>query len=196
MDLIINKKTFKQYKDTIYYVSKHGEVYSTYAKKIIKGLKRNVKGKTYLYIDVKNKETKKRQHINIHKMVYTAWIREPKKGEQVNHKDDNSLNNNLDNLYIGNQKENILDCINNEHRVGNVFYFTVLDKEKNKILTFCPAKNFIEYCGHPNKNGCLNKYFNKKWFKKRYEIIEFKRINNLNHYQNVTTMADECKPVE
>ena len=31
--IIINRKKFKQYKDTIYYVSKDGEIYSSYAKR-------------------------------------------------------------------------------------------------------------------------------------------------------------------
>ena len=77
-----------------------------------------------------------------------------------------------------------------------MFYLTIYDKEKDIIKTFCPANNFIEYCGHSNKSGSLNKFFSKNWFKKRYKIIEFKRINNMNEYKSVTTMDDECNPVE
>ena len=32
MDLIYNRKVFRQFRDSIYYVSKDGEVYSTYKK--------------------------------------------------------------------------------------------------------------------------------------------------------------------
>lgn len=39
---------------------------------------------------------------------------------QINHRDDNKENPSLSNLYLGNQKENISDCINNKHRVGHI----------------------------------------------------------------------------
>ena len=194
--IIINRKKFKQYKDTIYYVSKDGEIYSSYANKIIKKHIRETKNKKYEYIDIYSKKKKKQQHVNVHKIVFETWVRKLKKGEQINHKDDNSLNNKLSNLYVGGQKDNINDCIKNDHRVGNVFYLTVYDKEVRQILTFCPSNKFIEYCGHPSKNGYLNKFFNKNWFKKRYVIVDFKKINNLDEFKSVTTMGDECSPVE
>jgi len=193
--LIINQKIYKKYKDTIYYISKDGDVYSAYSKKNIKQLIRKTGNKQYKYIDIQNKKTGKQQHVPIHRMVYETWVRELKRKEQVNHKNDDSLDNRVENLYVGTQKGNIKDCFNNNHRVGNVFYLTLLDKEKNKLITFCPAGDFIEYSGHTNKSGSLNKFFNKNWFKKRYEIIEFKRINNLKEYQNVTTIGDECSLV-
>ena len=63
----------------------------------------------------------------------------------------------------------------------------------NKIVSFCPARNFIEYSGHSNKSGSVNKFFSKNWFKKRYKIIEFKLIKNLDELKGVTTKTDECK---
>ena len=196
MEVIIKGQLFKQYKNTLYYVSKTGAVYSAHSHRILKGQIRTASGKSYKYIDILNKSTGKQQHINVHKMVYTAWVREPQGTEQVNHINDDSLDNRLENLYIGTQQENVQDCIKNNHRIGHMFYLTIFDKKVNKVLTFCPSSDFIQYCGHSNKNGCLNKFFNKNWFKIRYDIIEFKPVNNLQHYQNVTTMGDECSPVE
>ena len=83
----------------------------------------------------------------------------------------------------------------NNHRIGNMFYLTLFDKEKDKIITFLPSSNFIKYSGHTNTSGCINKMFNKNWFKKRYEILEFKKVNNLLDLEGVTTMGDECNPV-
>ena len=80
-------------------------------------------------------------------------------------------------------------------RVGNVFYLTLFDKLLNKVISFCPARNFIAYSGHTNKSGSLNKFFSKHWFKKRYEILEFKRIKNLDELKGVTTNGDECNHV-
>lgn len=194
-DIIINSTIFKRYRNSIYYVSQFGDVYSTYSKKILKPLERLSKGKLYYYIDVRNPETNKVQHTNIHKMVWIAWNGEIPNGYQINHINDNSIDNRLSNLYVGTQKENISDCELNNHRVGNCFYLTVYDNQIDRVLTFCPAKDFIDYSGHPNKSGSLNKFFNKNWFKKRFDILEFKNINNLSEYQNVTTMGDECNPV-
>ena len=191
--LIINNKEFKKYNDT-YYISSDGEVYSTYSKKIIKPLLRGQKHKQYYYVDIYIDG--KQKHMPIHKLVYQLWVGPINKDEQINHIDDNCLNNDYRNLYCGTQKQNISDCITNNHRIGNVFYLTVFDKEINKVITFCPAKNFIEYSGHTNKSGSLNKFFNKNWFKKRYDIIEFKKINNVSELESVTTKDDECNPVE
>ena len=198
MDLIYNRKVFKQFRDSIYYVSKDGEVYSTYKKGIMKGLVRFTRGKRYRYIDVWNRELNRRQHVNIHKMVYIAWVRELEDVEQVNHKNDDSLDNRLSNLYVGNQQENVNDCVTNGHRVGRIFYLTVFDKKESCVLTFCPSQDFIAYCGHSNKSGSVKKFFNKRWFKNRYDILDFKSIKSLtelNSFKSVTTMRDECNAV-
>ena len=191
--IIINKKEFRKLND-IYYISNDGQVYSTYCRKILKPLIYTLHGKSYKYINITLDS--KRRNYKIHRLVYKTWIGDLEDKEQVNHKDDNSLNNYYKNLYKGSQKDNIQDCINNDHRVGNVFYLTVYDKSIDKILTFCPSSNFIEYCKHPNASRSVNKYFNKNWFKKRYQIIDFQKINNLDEYRSVTTKSDECNSVE
>lgn len=194
--IIYNRDIYKRYKDTSYYVDINGNIYSTFCNRIINPLKRNVKGKIYYYIDIFDSEQHKQKHTPIHKIVYEAWVDKIKSNQQVNHKDDNSENNTLSNLYVGSQQENINDCFDNKHRVGNVFKLTLYDNEKDKIITFCPASDFIEYSGHTNKSGSLQKFFTKQWFEKRYKIINYERINNLEEYQGVTTMGDECSPVE
>ena len=191
--IYINNKEFRKYNDT-YYISSNGEVYSLYSKKIIKPLKNKARGKEYLYVDIY--ENGKQKHKKIHRLVYQTWIGALKEFEQVNHKDDNSLNNDYKNLYKGSQKENIKDCKENNRRVGCVYQLILFDKEKNKTISFCPANKFIEYSGHSSSNGSIKKFFDKKWFNNRYEIIKFKKIKNLNEYESVTTMGDECNPVE
>lgn len=188
--IFINGKEFK--KTLIsdkYFVSYDGQIYSEKSKKIINGSVTTMKGKEYIRVDIHKK------HYTVHRLVFEAWVRPLKNGEQINHIDDNGLNNMCDNLYVGSQKENIQDCIKNCHRVGNVFYLTLYDKEEKKIISFCPANKFIQYCGHTNASGCINKFFNKNWFKKRYEIIDFKPVKNLESYKSVTTMSDECNSV-
>lgn len=192
--IIIQDKIFRQYLNTKYYCSASGEIYSDFSQKILKPLVRNSKdNKTYYYIDINFGEGQK--HIYIHRIVYETWIGPILPGEQINHKDDNTLNNHYSNLYVGSQQKNIQDCIKNEHRVGNCWILTVYDKEKQKTLTFCPAKDFIDYSGHPCSNGCLNRIFTRNWFKQRYNIISYYLCKNLELKQGVTTIPDECKEV-
>ena len=193
--IIINNKEFKQIKiNNNYFISCDGEIYSKYSKKILKCQIQKSRGKEYKRVDFY--VGGKQRHMMVHRLVFETWVRPLRDGEQVNHIDDNTLNNDYRNLHAGTQQQNIQDCFKNQHRVGNVFYLTIYDREKDIIKTFCPAKEFIKYSGHPNKSGSLNKFFSKNWFKKRYEIIEYKKINNLEEYRSVTTMGDECSSVE
>jgi hypothetical protein len=185
-EIILNKKVFKKF-DENYYISSDGQVYSLYSKKILKW---NYDCDGYPRVDIHGK------HKKIHLLVYKVWVGNIPEGQQVNHIDDDKNNPSVDNLYIGTQKDNKRDCINNGHCVANTYYITVFDKDIGKVLTFCPANKFIEYSGHSNKNGSIKKFFNKNWFKKRYEVIEYKNISNFDMLKSVTTMADECKPVE
>ena len=192
--IIINKEVFKQIRfNERYYINQNGDVYSTYANKIIKPLLHGRNNKKYKYVDIY--VDGKQRHMKIHRLVYDTWVRNINSDELVLHKDDDCLNNNVSNLYVGDQSENIDDCFENGHRVGNVFYLTIYDRDIDKTITFCPASDFIKYSGHPCANGNLNRMFSKNWFKKRYKIIEYKRINNIIELKDVTTMADECKPV-
>ena len=195
-NIIINKQEFKQFRDTWYYINKLGDVYSIYSKTLLKPMCRKTGNKIYKYIDVRNKTTHKQQHIAIHRIVAEVWIRPLEKGEQVNHINDNSLDNRANNLQIGSQKDNIKDCYNNNHKISSIKYITIKDKEHNNVvLTFCPLSKFIEYDGHSSKNGSVKRWFTRQWFNKRYEILDYGSIENLEHFKSVTTMADECKPV-
>lgn len=196
--MFIGEKEFKRYKNTIYLVSKDGEVYSEYAKRLIKPLLRKIgEDKFYAYIDIYRNG--KQRHTLLHRMVFESWCRELKEGEQVNHIDDNSLNNNIDNLYAGNQKDNIADCIKNSHRVGVVKQLIVFDKETKQKISFVPSILFCEYCGHSSSNGSVKRFFKRQWFNERYDLIYYDNIKNfklLNENKGVTTIGDECNQVE
>lgn len=194
-EIIINGETFKQIRfNKNYYISIDGKVYSTHAQTIIKTPINTVNGKNYKRVDIYFKG--KQRHFVIHRLVYDTWVEPIDRTCQINHKDDNSLNNHVSNLYKGTQKENIKYCVKNGHRVGSIFYVTLFDKKVNKIITFAPASKFIEYSGHPAQNKGISRMFTRNWFKKRYTIIEKGRIKDRFHLKSVTTKADECKPVD
>lgn len=190
-----NNSTYKQsILNKNYYIDKEGNVYSFYKKSLLKPMIRKAHNKSYLYVDIYYDG--KQHHVNIRKLVYETWVGKIPVGFQINHKDDNSFNNKLSNLYVGTQKENICDRDKNCHRVGEIKLLTVFDKSVNKTLTFCPASKFISYCGHSSKSGSVKKFFNKHWFNKRYIIVEFRNVKNLDELKSVTTIADECRQVE
>lgn len=192
--IIIDNVIYKQYKDTKYYCSKDGKIYSDFSQKKLKPLRRGSGEKKYLYIDINFGEGQK--HCPIHRIVFETWVRPLRPGEVVRHLDDNSLNNNLDNLSAGGQKDNIQDCISNEHRVGNTWILTVYDKEIQKTITFCPAKDFIKYSNHSCKSGNISRMMRTNWFKKRYNVISFFQCENLIIKEGVETIPDECKEVD
>lgn len=190
----IQGKTFKQYRCTKYYCDEDGRIFSDYSQKILTPMLRGDGNKQYPYIDVNFGNGQK--HVPVHRIVYECWIGEIDNNLNVLHKDDDQFNNNFNNLYLGNQKENIKDCINNEHRVGNIWTLTVFDNQINKTITFCPASDFIKYCRHPCNNGAIKRFFDKNWFQKRYTIIDYYRCKSLDEKKGVTTNPDECKDVE
>jgi len=184
---------FKQFRDTKYYCDENGNIYSDFSHRILKPMLRGEKNKKYYYIDINFGEGQK--HYYIHRIVYETWIGEIPDDKQVLHKDDNQLNNNINNLYLGNQKQNIQDYKSNNNQMGNTWILTVYDKQKNKTITFCPASDFIEYSGHPCQNGGVKRMFTRNWFKIRYEIVDYYLCKSKEEKKGVTTMGDECSPV-
>ncbi len=192
--IIINDKEFKQIRaNKNYWISSDGELYSGHANKIIKASINNSLKKLYKRVDIR--VDGKPRHMMIHRLVYDTWVSPITRNDQINHKNDDSLDNRVENLYKGSQKSNIADCVRNGHRVGHIKYLTVFDKKTKQTLTFCPSSDFIEYSKHSSKNGSIKRMFRKNWFKKRYVVIDFKNVNDKSHLVSVTTMADECKPV-
>lgn len=192
--IIINDKEFKQIRvNKNYWISSDGELYSEHANKIINASINSNLGKLYKRVDIR--VNGKPHHMMIHRLVYDTWVSQITRNDQINHINDDSLDNRVENLYKGSQKSNIADCVRNGHQVGHIKYLTVFDKKVKKTLTFCPSSDFIEYSKHPCQNGSIKRMFNKNWFKKRYIVIDFKNINDKRHLKSVTTMADECKPV-
>jgi hypothetical protein len=184
--IFISGKECRKYIDG-YYISQYGDVYSLYSKKF---LKHYIDKDGYHRVDIHKK------HKKVHRLVYLVWNGKIDKGKQINHKDDNKNNNYYDNLYQGTQKENMIDKNINEHTVGNLYSLILYDINEDVIINFCPSSDFIEYSGHPCKNGSLKRMFKKNWFKKRYIVLEYKKVMNRHEIESVTTMWDEYTTVE
>ena len=185
---------FKRFRNTNYYCSEMGEVYSSFSNRILSPLKRRLGGKIYLYVDINFGHGQR--HVAIHRMVYEAWNGKIPEGLFILHKNDISTDNRLENLSAGTQKENIADCFRNRHRVGKRLILEIYDREKKKRLIFCPAKDFIKYSGHSAKNGGVSRMISRKWFQKRYDLIRYEQCKNLQQLESVTTIPDECREVD
>lgn len=101
-------KGFEDYSD-IYWVTKKGEILSERKgmqpinKRITKPTK---KSKNRYYEVCLMTKSKKKKYTKIHRLVAKAYIPNPLDKPQVNHKDENGLNNDVDNLEWTTPKEN------------------------------------------------------------------------------------------
>lgn len=89
--------TYKQIKgfEGLYEIGNNGEVVSLFANKR-KVLKPGLMTSGYKMVSLK--KDRKQTVFSIHRLLATHFIPNPKKLEQVHHKDGNKLNNNLENL--------------------------------------------------------------------------------------------------
>ncbi len=166
--MVINGIEYKKFDDR-YYVSANGDIFSTF---IGRCLKHSIDHDGYHRVDIH------RAHMKVHKLVYQTWCGAIPEGKQINHVDDNKENNHYLNLYLGDQIENIADCIENEHRCGNVFSITVFNKESGCIENYPMIKDFLESTGHSVSNGSLSKVRKRKWFVEKYEILDLERCRD------------------
>lgn len=194
--IFVDGKELKRFRDTGYFVSNDGEVYSSFSKRKLKLLKRWINDRHfYYYVDVYLNHVQK--HVFIHRMVYEVWVGEIPNDMQVNHKDDNKINNSVSNLYVGTQKENIADCIRNGHREPFVEskqkQVVLYDNKYNTSITFKTVTDALSYLkketGHTASNNCISQFEKsrkRKWFSERFKIIQL---------GSVTTNGDECSHV-
>ncbi len=77
----------------LYAVTIYGDVYSYRREKFLAQSKTK---KGYLYVSLSKKNCKK--HAYVHRLVAQAYIPNPDNLSQVNHKDEDKTNNNVDNL--------------------------------------------------------------------------------------------------
>lgn len=88
-----------------YEVSQTGLVRNRTSKKILSG--RETKS-GYLQVCIKMNATNKFQNQYVHRLVALFWIPNPENKKEVNHKDGNKLNNNIENLEWVTSHENLI----------------------------------------------------------------------------------------
>jgi len=89
-----------------YFIFRDGRVWSTKTSRFLKvaNTAGNNGGQQYKFVVLRHGGSSKSYYI--HRLVAETYIRSPKLGEQVDHKDGNASNNNVDNLRWVTPKEN------------------------------------------------------------------------------------------
>lgn len=126
-----------------YYISEQGVVISTRYNKGhgIKELKQRLSNSGYLYVSIKGK------NYYIHRLLAEAYIPNPEHKREVNHKDLNKLNNDLDNLEWVTSSENVIHAKKNCKRKSKTSSNSgVLYNDKNKVKEFYSLQQAKIYC--------------------------------------------------
>lgn len=88
----------------LYWVDSTGKI------KNPKRIRTNVVGKNgYVYVDLYKNNIRKK--VLVHRLVAQTFLPNPNNYPNVCHKDDNPLNNTVDNLFWGTQKMNVVDMM-------------------------------------------------------------------------------------
>lgn len=169
------KKDIKNYK--YYYITDNGEVYSkdkpitmlnpktkqlmTFIKKGRKLVKK-INNSGYYEVCLSDKNIKK--FYLVHRLVAEAFLSNPNNLPQVNHKDENKLNNNIDNLEW---------CTGNY----NYFYGTGLYRRKNNQ----PVKAVEQYT------------LDNSYIRSFISINEAERITNIKSYNIIAVCKEKRK---
>ena len=129
---------------TNYEISSNGNVRNKTTKKILKGRKSK---SGYLQVSIKFDGEEKFKNKYIHRLVAEAFIENKYNKKEVNHKDGNKLNNNLDNLEwvtsSENQKHRHAIGINktSNRRIGKFNLNGQLIKEYSSIIEAAEEEN-------------------------------------------------------
>ncbi len=133
--------------EDIFKVSNKGSVFSIRTNRLLKTVK-NKKG--YLTISTKiGGRHGKNVCLKVHRIVAEAFIKNPEKKKQVNHKDCDKTNNCVENLEWSTAKENVLHAISN----GRCTYHIGEDNKSSKLTKDDILKIRTRHIRGCRKNG-------------------------------------------
>jgi len=114
----------KQFRDTDYYVTENGDVYSNKFGELIK-MKSSINNVGYLRIAL----TINNKLQYVHRLVAEKFIPNPLNKKSINHKDGNRSNNHVNNLPVVEHRDDIkTNC-----HVSNLFWSTHADNNKHAL---------------------------------------------------------------
>lgn len=129
-----------------YYISKDGEVYSLHKYKNLH--KMTLKEDKDGYFEVGLYKNKKRYFRRIHRLVLEAWSSNPNNYTQVNHKDGNIKNNNVNNLEWCTLEYNIqhsFHVLNRKPSITTNKRVVLINNINGEIRTFISIKECAKF---------------------------------------------------
>lgn len=165
--------------DNLYQISNKGRVRSLAHNVILKPAKvayrKQEKSDGYQVVNIKKKI------YYVHRLVAEEFIPNPNKLPQINHKDGNKQNNNVENLEWCTNSENILHA----YRLGLISRTKSKCSKKQKEWRKIFAKKY-----HATKENTI---FKEQWFKEKYAKPNQKAIIQLNKKGNKIKEWDSMK---
>jgi hypothetical protein len=122
----------KQFRDTEYYVTEDGDVYSNKSGKLIK-MKPQLVNK-YFSIYLRGEYNK---NFYVHRLVAECYLPNPNNLPEVNHDDGNKTNNNVSNLYWCTRSQNI------KHAYDNGFKTPPIANGEKSVLSKLTNENVL-----------------------------------------------------
>ena len=167
---------------TNYIINENGDIYSLISKRYLKPIKN---GRGYLFVGLSNKSGRKK--FAIHRLVAQTFIPNPNNFPVVNHKDENKLNNCVDNLEWCTVKYNTNYGMAQEKRLRN----TDISKYCKPVLQFDIKGNLMNRFISINE-ACRTFGFNDSYISKCCKgkketaygyVWKYERSDDLSVYQ-------------
>lgn len=154
----------KQIENSKFYISDCGKAYSITKMGAFKEVGYFIDGSGYkcVMIYTKCENSKSRKQNKVHRLVAQYFLENPYNKPEVNHKDMNKLNNNVDNLEWMTHQENIKHAILNGFDIGGTSKIKCIQLDlKNNIIneynSISEAAR-ITKIGRTNISRCCNDY--------------------------------------
>lgn len=116
---------------TTYYITTNGSLYNEKTGNWLKGSVAKNGYRTY-YISIDGEK----KRLYAHRMVAETYLPQIEGKTQVNHKDGNKLNNNIENLEWVNASENALHAVKNGLRIADLHQVYCFDKNKKLVCIY------------------------------------------------------------
>lgn len=166
--------------DNQYYIFNDGRLYSLKTKKFLKGKIDNVGYRVYRLAIYNELTGKMGKMLYAHRLVAEYFIEnnDPKNKIYVHHKDENKLNNNINNLEWVSSQENYKEYLKNHKRksVSAKYKIFNLDNEIWKIIPFNPLYSVS------NKGRVINNKTNRLLTIDTHQKYSRISLNDKKHY--------------
>ena len=143
-----------------YYVTNQGRVWSTLSKNWLIPTDNSRGNHHRLYVSL-GKGNKR----YIHRLVAEAFLPNPDNLPEVDHKDTNGLNNNVENLQWATHQENLANPLSKEHVKTNKGYYVEIEEiaTGEKFIGYDKAAEYANLNPTTIKNHTNGRVKNPKW---------------------------------